>query len=43
MNNKLEFMFMKHYATNRCEPNIEALNFRGEGGIRAVVNGEVKF
>ena len=27
--NKLEFMFMKHYAPNRCEPSIE---FRGEGG-----------
>ena len=28
-------MFMKHYAPNRCEPSIEALNFlnfRGEGG-----------
>ena len=23
-------MFMKHYAPNRCEPSIEALNF-GEG------------
>ena len=28
---KLEFMFMKHYAPNRCEPSIEALNFRGGG------------
>ena len=28
---KLEFMFMKHYAPNRCEPSIEALNFRGRG------------
>ena len=28
---KLEFMFMKHYAPNRCEPSIEALNFWGEG------------
>ena len=40
-------MFMKHYAPNRCETSIEALNFRGEegrgGGIRADVNGEVKF
>ena len=38
-------MFMKHYAPNRCEPSIEALNFggRGVGGIRADVNGEVKF
>ena len=25
-------MFMKHYAPNRCEPSIEALNSRGEGG-----------
>ena len=24
-------MFMKHYAPNRCEPSIEALNFRGRG------------
>ena len=24
-------MFMKHYAPNRCEPSIEALNFRGGG------------
>ena len=30
--NKLEFMFMKHYAPNRCEPSIKALNFRGGGG-----------
>ena len=29
---KLEFMFMKHYAPNRCEPSIEALNFGGRGG-----------
>ena len=47
--NKLEFMFMKHYAPNRCEPSIEALNFSGGGGggggggVRADVNGEVKF
>ena len=44
--NKLEFMFMKHYAPNRCGPSIEALNFGGgggEGGIRAYVNGEVNF
>ena len=42
---KQEFMFMKHYAPNRCEPSIEALNFGGGGGgrIRADVNGEVKF
>ena len=26
---KLEFMFMKHYAPNRCEPSIE---YRGGGG-----------
>ena len=25
---QLEFMFMKHYAPNRCEPSIKALNFR---------------
>ena len=25
-------MFMKHYAPNRCEPSIEALNFEGGGG-----------
>ena len=24
-------MFMKHYAPNRCEPIIEALNFGGGG------------
>ena len=24
-------MFMKHYAPNRCEQSIEALNFRGRG------------
>ena len=24
-------MFMKHYAPNRCQPSIEALNFRGGG------------
>ena len=35
-------MFMKHYAPNKCEPSIEALNFGGRG-IRADVNGEVKF
>ena len=41
---KLEFMFMKHYAPNRCEPSIEALIFRGGGGgIRTDANGEVKF
>ena len=44
----------EHYAPNRCEPSIEALNFGGggggwggvrggEGGVRADVNGEVKF
>ena len=27
-------MFMKHYAPNRCEPSIEALNFGG---------GKIKF
>ena len=38
-------MFMKHYAPNRCEPSIEALNFFwGEGGgIREDVNGESLF
>ena len=25
-------MFMKHYAPNRCEPSIEALNLGGGGG-----------
>ena len=35
-------MFMKHYAPNRCEPSIEALNFRGGGGDQDV-NREVKF
>ena len=42
---KLEFMFMKHYAPNRCEPSIEALNNSGGGGggVRADVNGEVRF
>ena len=29
---QLEFMFMKHYAPNRCEPSIKALNCRGSGG-----------
>ena len=28
---KLEFLFMKHYAPNRFEPSIEALNFGGRG------------
>ena len=28
---KLEFIFMKHYAPNRCEPSIEALNYGGRG------------
>ena len=32
INLNLEFMFMKHYAPNRCEPSIEALNFGGGGG-----------
>ena len=38
-------MFMKHYAPNRCEPSIEALNFGGGGdqGRCERVNGEVKF
>ena len=39
-----EFMFMKHYAPNSCEPSIEALNLRGEGGgVMVDVNREVKF
>ena len=46
-NGILEFMLMKHYAPNRCEPSIEALNFGGRGGggggIRTDVKGEVKF
>ena len=50
--NKLEFMFMKHYAPSRCEPSIKALNFfffflggggGGGGLVRVDVNGEVKF
>ena len=36
-------MFMKHYAPNRCEPSIEALNFGGRAEVRAELNGEVKF
>ena len=37
-------MFMKHYAPNRCEPSIEALNFVGLGvGVRMDVNEELKF
>ena len=36
---------MEHYAPTRCEPSIEALNLggSGEGGVRADVNGEMKF
>ena len=42
----LEVMFMKHYAPNRYEPSIEALNFRGGGGgirvnVRCERRGEV--
>ena len=38
-------MFMKHYAPNRCEPSIEALNtflifFLGGGGVRSGRGGE---
>ena len=33
---KLEFMFMKHSAPNRCEPSIEALNLNFGGGGGAV-------
>ena len=42
-------MFMKHYAPNRCEPSITALNFgggwggggsRGEGGVFEGETGE---
>ena len=44
---KLEFMYMKQNAPNRCEPNIEALKFvgggGGGGGPMADMNGEVKF
>ena len=29
-------MFMKHYGPNRCEPSIEALNFRGRGWVAGV-------
>ena len=29
---KLEFMFMKHYAPNRCEPSIEVIVERGPTG-----------
>ena len=41
-------MCMKHYAPNRCEPSIEALNFTEErsgwgGGVRVDVNEELKF
>ena len=28
-------MFMKHYAPNKCEPSIEALNFNFGVGVRA--------
>ena len=31
-NHNLEFMFMKHYAPNRCEPRIEVGGPAGEGG-----------
>ena len=30
---ELEFMHMNHYAPNRCEPSIEALNF-GYGEVK---------
>ena len=39
---KLEFMLMKHYAPNRCEPSIEVGKWGG-GGVRLDVNREVKF
>ena len=29
---QLEFMFMKHYAPNRCEPSIEVIMKMGFGG-----------
>ena len=34
-------MFMKHYAPNRCEPSIEALNFVGGGQGRCERRSEV--
>ena len=30
---ELEFMFMKHYAPNRCEPNIEVIMKMGVVGV----------
>ena len=42
--NKLEFMFMKHYAPNRCEPSIKALYLGGGGGgVRVDVNEELRW
>ena len=29
---KIEFMFMKHYAPNRCEPSIEVIMKMGSNG-----------
>ena len=41
---KLEFMFMKHYAPNRCEPSIEVIMKIGRvGGVRVDLNKELKF
>ena len=42
---KLEFMFMKHYAPNRCEPSIEVIVKMwvqlGEGVVGSNVGDEV--
>ena len=38
---KLEFMFMKHYAPNRCEPSIDALNWGGGGKGGCELRSEV--
>ena len=38
-------MLMKHYAPDRCEPSIEALNFGGGGGggVRVDVYEELRW
>ena len=41
--NSPDFMFMKHYAPNRCDPSIEASIVGGRGEVRADVNEEVFF
>ena len=41
--NKLEFMFMKHYVPNRCEPSIEVIveiGVQWEGGRGWVGGGQ---